>query len=120
MSARTDFHHLLAITTEEDWAGPTSGTRWTNEQLLCHIVFGYMIVARLLILVRLFARLPKRVSGGFASLLNTATPVFHIINYHGSCWASRVYNRNRPELRDQPSRGPGPACDNNSPSCVEN
>ena len=39
------------------WAKPTGGTRWTNEQLLFHMVFGYMIVQRLLILVRVFSRL---------------------------------------------------------------
>ena len=40
------------------WHGPTRGTRWTNEQLSFHMVFGYMIVHRLLILVKLFSRLP--------------------------------------------------------------
>jgi hypothetical protein len=93
--ARTDFHHLLAITTQQDWDRPTFGTRWTNEQLMFHMVFGYMIVARLLILVWLFARLPGRVSRRFANLLDASTPLFHVINYYGSCWASRVYNRDR-------------------------
>jgi hypothetical protein len=43
---RADFHHLVAIAADEDWDKPTSGTRWTNEQLLFHMVFGYMIVHR--------------------------------------------------------------------------
>ena len=39
--------------------GPSRrGTRWTSEQLLFHMVFGYMIVQRLLILVKVFSRLP--------------------------------------------------------------
>ena len=51
------------------------GTRWTNEQLLFHMVFGYMVVLRLLVLVRVFGRLPDRISAQFARMLNaTAIP----------------------------------------------
>jgi hypothetical protein len=59
------------------------------------MVFGYMVVQRLLVLVRLFGRLPERVSQTFARMLNAATPPFHLINYYGSCGASLVYNRRR-------------------------
>jgi hypothetical protein len=93
--ARADFHHLLEIAEDDDWAKPSSGTRWTNEQLLFHMVFGYMVVQRLLILVRLIGRLPRPVSRGFARVLNAATGPFDLINYYGSCMAARVYNRNR-------------------------
>jgi DinB family protein len=95
---RTDFHHLLAI-ADDDWAKPTSGTRWTNEQLLFHMVFGYMIVQRLLLIVRFFGRLPDAVGRGFAQILNAATPPFDVINYHGSCLAARIYNRKRMEAK---------------------
>ena len=45
--ARVDFHRLLAEAELKDaWAKPTRGTRWTKEQLLFHMVFGYMIVPR--------------------------------------------------------------------------
>ena len=81
--------------SHDAWAKPTGGTRWTNEQLLFHMVFGYMIVQRLLILVRVFSRLPDSVSHGFARLLNAATRPFDLINYYGSCAAAVVYNRRR-------------------------
>jgi hypothetical protein len=59
--ARAQFHRLLASVRDSDaWTKPTHGTRWTNEQLLFHMVFGYMIVQRLLVLVRVFGRLPGR------------------------------------------------------------
>jgi hypothetical protein len=59
--ARMEFHRLLAEAERHDaWAKPTGGTRWTNEQLLFHMVFGHMIVQRLLILVRVFSRLPDQ------------------------------------------------------------
>jgi hypothetical protein len=94
--ARIKFHRLLAMAERHDaWAKPTCGTRWTNEQLLFHMVFGYMIVQRLLILVKVFSRLPDSVSRTYARVLNAATPPFHTINYYGSCAAALVYNRRR-------------------------
>jgi hypothetical protein len=62
--ARADFHYLLSIADESEWRNRTSGTRWSNEQLLFHMVFGYIVVQRLLILVRVFSRLPDWASGG--------------------------------------------------------
>ena len=59
------------------------------------MVFGYMIVQRLLVLVGFFGRLPEVVSRAFAGILNAATPAFDGINYYGSCLAARVYNRQR-------------------------
>jgi len=93
--ARADFHRLLSMVGDDEWDRPTSGTRWTNEQLLFHMVFGYMVVQRLLILVRVFGRLPDWVSRRFAQMLNAATPPFDVINYYGTCLAARVYNRTR-------------------------
>ena len=93
--ARIEFHRLLDVAGADDWGRPTRGTRWTNEQLLFHMVFGYMIVQRLLILVKVFNRLPDEVSRSFARLLNAATRPFDVINYYGSCAAATVYNRHR-------------------------
>jgi len=93
--ARTDFHRLLAGVGEDEWEKPTADTRWTNEQLLFHMVFGYMITQRLLILVLLFSRLPVWFSRGFARALNATTPLFDRINYHGTNLAALVYNHRR-------------------------
>jgi hypothetical protein len=94
--ARVQFHRLLAEAERENaWRQPTRGTRWTNEQLLFHMVFGYMIVQRLRILVRVLGRLPHPVSRVFASVLNAVTRPFHTINCYGSCAAALVYNRRR-------------------------
>jgi hypothetical protein len=81
--ARADFHLLLAVTAANEWNKPTSGTRWTNEQLMFHMVFGYMVVQRLLVLVRVFGRLPDAVSRSFAKALDAATRPFDLINYYG-------------------------------------
>jgi hypothetical protein len=94
-ACRRQLHELLA---EADAAGlrrRTDGTRWTNGQLLFHMVFGFMVVTRLLPLVRILGRIPEPVSRGYATILNAATTPFHAINYYGSCAAAKVYNRNR-------------------------
>ncbi|MBT2452609.1 DinB family protein [Streptomyces sp. ISL-43] len=93
--ARTTFHHLLDGASETDLARPTRGTRWNNEQLLFHMIFGYMVVLALLLLVRLFGRLPRGISRAFAALLNAATRLFDVINYLGPLGAVKVYGRRR-------------------------
>ena len=93
--ARVEFHRLLDAAGPDDWDKPTLGTRWTNEQLLFHMVFGYMAVQRLLVLVRVFSRLPYSVSRIYAGILDAATTPFHAVNYYGSCAAALVYNRHR-------------------------
>jgi hypothetical protein len=92
---RTDLQHLIEMADDDEWIKPTKGTRWNNEELLFHMVFGYMVVQRLLLLLRLFDRLPESVSRGYARMLNAATPAFDVINYYGSCFATRIYNRKR-------------------------
>ena len=49
--ARAAFHQLLDNATEADLRRPTDGTRWTNEQLLFHMLFGYILIRPLLVLV---------------------------------------------------------------------
>lgn len=92
--ARIEFQRLLAAAERHQaWDRQTNGTRWNNEQLLFHMVFGYMVVQRLLILVNVLSRLPDLFSRGFAVVLNAASRPFHVINYYGSCAAAIVYNR---------------------------
>ena len=94
--ARGELHRLLADAERKDaWTKPTRGTRWTNEQLLFHMVFGYMVVQRLLLLVRVLGRFPDGVSRIYARLLDAATRPFDLINYYGSRAAAFVYNRHR-------------------------
>ncbi|MFE3099230.1 DinB family protein [Nocardia tengchongensis] len=92
---RTDFHQLLSTTGDDEWNAPSNGTRWTNEQLLFHMVFGYMIIQRLLTLWRVLGRLPASAGRTNARFLNAATVPFDWVNFHGSRVAARVYNRRR-------------------------
>lgn len=93
--ARRDFHQLLSVVGDDEWRAPSNGTRWTNEELLFHMVFGYMIAHKLVLLLRVFGRLPRGASRRYARVLNAGTRPFDVINFHGSRFAARVYNRNR-------------------------
>lgn len=82
--ARLALHRIAGETSKADLRRPSNGTRWTNRQLLFHMLFGYLIIRALLILVRIFGRLPAGASRAYARLLNAATGPFDVINYVGS------------------------------------
>ena len=104
--ARVDFHHLLDNAISAELRAGTDGTKWTNEQLLFHMLFGYLLVHNLLILVKAFTRLPRRVSKAFAATLNAATRPFHVVNYRVSRRCPRARSRTHGAshgLRDWPA-----------------
>jgi hypothetical protein len=88
--AATDFHDLVNSATVVELRTPTNGTKWTNEQLLFHMLFGFLLVRALLVLVKAFARLPDAVSRAFAAALNSGTRPFHVINYVAALPGPRV------------------------------
>lgn len=92
---QADFHRLLAPATTADLARPTEGTKWTNEQLLFHMLFGYLVARALMVLMAVFGRLPGGLSRGYARLLNAATRPFDVINYLGPCAAVHIYGQQR-------------------------
>jgi hypothetical protein len=85
-----DFHRLVDNATTAELRQQSNGTRWTNDQLLFHMLFGYLVTRRLLWLVRAFAMLPPAWSRRFAQALNSATRPFHVVNYVGSLGGARV------------------------------
>jgi hypothetical protein len=96
-ACRDDLHQLLATaaSTPARLRARTNGTRWSNEQLLFHMVFGFLVVRRLLPLVRLMSVLPPWVGRGFARLLDAGRVPFHWVNYAGSCGGALVFNHSR-------------------------
>ena len=85
----------LESATAADLRRGSNGTRWTNEELLFHMVFGYMVVRALLPMVHVISRLPKPLGRAFAAVLNAGTRPFDVVNYWGSRAASLVYNKQR-------------------------
>jgi hypothetical protein len=76
-----DFHRLLDSATGAELGMPTNGTKWTNKQLLFHMLFGFILVRALLPLVKGFGCLPPAASRTFAAILNAGTRPFHVVNY---------------------------------------
>jgi hypothetical protein len=91
----SDFHDLVDTATIVELRAPSNGTNWTNEQLLFHMLFGFLLVRALLILVRAFGRLPAAVSRGFAAVLNAGTRPFHFINYLSALPGPRLLHGRR-------------------------
>jgi hypothetical protein len=79
-----DFAELVDRADRSDLRRRSSGTRWTNHQLLYHMVFGYLIVRTLMPLVHVLGRSGR--SETFAAALNAAHGPFHLVNFVGS-WA---------------------------------
>jgi hypothetical protein len=77
---RADFHLLLYSAAPAERRRATNGTRWTNRQLLFHMLFAFFLVRVLLPMVKGFGRLPPTVSQVFAAILNAGTRPFHVIN----------------------------------------
>lgn len=113
----SDLHVLLECANDGELCRPSNGTRWTNEELLFHMVFGYLIVRTLLPLVRLVSRLPAPAGKIFSSLLNAGATPFDVINFLGSRFAAKIFNRHRmghlldrtvkaivQELREEPEK----------------
>lgn len=94
-AARGTFHLLLDSMSPADLRRPTRRTKWKNEELLFHMLFGYMITPSLILLVKLFSRLPSGFSRALARLLNSLTGPFNTVNYLGSRLGGKVYNHNR-------------------------
>lgn len=87
---RETFHQLVETASASDLRHRTDGTRWTNSQLLFHMLLGYFVVRSLLGLVSTLGRLPDGVSRRFAQVLNAGTRPFHVVNYLGGCAGALV------------------------------
>ena len=99
---RVTFRRLAEDANPKDLARRSDGTRWTNQQLLFHMLLGYLIMRPLIVLAGMFARLPPTASREFERLLNAGTRPFHWINYLGSCAGAKVFPARRmPRRMDQ-------------------
>jgi hypothetical protein len=91
-----------SATTPAGLRRPSGGTKWTSQQLLFHMLFGYLIVRALLVLARGFGHLPDGASKTFARLLDAAHKSFHVINYLGACAGARIIPpRRMPAMLDR-------------------
>ena len=95
----------MQASTPADLARASNGTRWTNRELLFHVLFGYLITHNLRFVVKTITKLPAGAQRSFAAALDAATGPFDRINYWGSraggrllsparmtAWLNRVIN----------------------------
>jgi hypothetical protein len=88
---RATFRRLVEQAGPSDLARASDGTRWTNQQLLFHMLFGYLITRALIVLAGMFARLPASASRVYAKQLDKATGPFDWVNYLGSCAGAKIF-----------------------------
>ena len=88
--AAADFRVLLDAATSAELRRGSDGTRWTNEQLLFHMLFGYIITVPLLWMAKVLGYLPGWATKPFAALLNAGTVPFNYVNYLGSRIGGRI------------------------------
>ena len=87
---RQGFARHIADMTAADLSQASNGTKWTNRQLLFHMLFGYVIVRRLIWMVKLLSYLPNVATKPFAAMLNSAAKPFNWVNYIGPVGAARI------------------------------
>lgn len=90
LAAVDSYRALLAAATLPQLRRRTNGTRWTNRQMLFHLLLGYLVVRVLMPLVSLVNRLPPWVWRGFVTALNASARPFHFVNYLGSALAGNT------------------------------
>ena len=94
-ATRSAFHALLEPLSDADLRKPSHNPGWTNGEILFHMTFGFILILTLGPMVRLWGRLPKRSSSGFARLLNGMTGFFNWFNALGPRAGGKVFTRKR-------------------------
>jgi hypothetical protein len=84
LAAPADYRTLVSTADSARLRQRTHGTRWTNQEMLFHLLIGYLVVRTLLPMMALISRLPPGFGRGFAATLNAAARPFHLVNYVGS------------------------------------
>jgi SAM-dependent methyltransferase len=87
---RAEFTDLVRRCTPADLARVSNGTRWTNRELVFHMLFGYLITRTLRLVIKIVGRVPVGVQRRFAALLDAGTRPFDRINYWGSVVGGRL------------------------------
>lgn len=90
-----DFSDIIAHVTRESLARSSDGTRWTNRQLLFHMLFGYLITRNLRLIVKVASHLPVGAQRAFAGALNATSKPFDVVNYWGAVVGGRLFTPER-------------------------
>jgi DinB superfamily len=92
---RETFHAILDSSSTHELLKPSNGTRWNNEELLFHMLFGYVVVVALIRMIKVLGLLPPPATKPLAFVLNASSRPFNAINYWGSRLGAKLYNHRR-------------------------
>jgi hypothetical protein len=93
--ARRRFLPILDSYSPDDFQRQSIGTKWTNHELLFHMLFGYLITRTLLLIAPVGSRVPDRFVAMFMRSLSRLVRPFNWINYMGSVIGGRLYSPER-------------------------
>src|SRR5712692_952944 len=81
--ARALFRQIVGSMSAADLRRPSAGTRWTNKQLLVHMVCGYLVTIGLIRMAKVLGLLPCGATAPFAALLDLGRGLFDQMSYLG-------------------------------------
>jgi hypothetical protein len=85
-----DFRSIILNVSDGELDLPSTGTRWTNRQLLFHMALGQNIALAGIPLLGLFAHLPPSASRNWSRLLNASARPYNWVNWAGSAAGGQV------------------------------
>lgn len=85
-----DFARIVSTVKVSELGVPTRGTRWTNRQLLFHMVLGQNIARTSIPLFGAFSRLPPGASRVWSALLEACSGPYNWVNWAGAVAGARV------------------------------
>ncbi len=85
-----DFRSIIVNVSAGELDLPSTGTRWTNRQLLFHMALGQNIALAGIPLLGLFAHLPPSASRNWSRLLNACAGPYNWVNWAGSAAGGQV------------------------------
>jgi hypothetical protein len=85
-----DFACLLGSAQADQLDTRSVGTRWTNRQLLFHMLLGQRITRMVVVVMGGFSRLPPGAANGFSHVLAAATRPYNELNWFGGVLGGRI------------------------------
>ncbi len=85
-----DFASLLRSAQADELDAPSVGTRWTNRQLLFHMLLGQRITRMVLVVMGGFSRLPPGASRGWSRVMAAFTRPYNELNWFGGVVGGRI------------------------------
>lgn len=86
-----DYRAILRAARVGELDLPSDGTRWTNRQLLFHMLLGQRITRMVIVIMAVFSRLPPGASRAWAKGMAAVTPVYERLNFAGAVVGGRLF-----------------------------